>query len=42
VLSKQNNDELGRHELSRLLYGGRVTLLVGFAATDCATHSILA
>src|SRR5258708_24949117 len=25
-------DDLGRDELSRLLYGGQVTLLVGFAA----------
>ena len=26
------SDDLGRDELSRILYGGRVTLLVGFAA----------
>jgi peptide/nickel transport system permease protein len=30
-------DELGRDELSRLLYGGQVTLLVGFAAMITAT-----
>jgi peptide/nickel transport system permease protein len=30
-------DELGRDELSRLLYGGQVTLLVGFAAMVTAT-----
>src|SRR3954454_13153791 len=30
-------DELGRDELSRLLHGGQVTLLVGFAAMLTAT-----
>jgi peptide/nickel transport system permease protein len=30
-------DDLGRDELSRLLYGGQVTLLVGFAAMLTAT-----
>ena len=30
-------DELGRDELSRLLHGGQVTLLVGFAAMITAT-----
>src|SRR3977135_2758855 len=30
-------DDLGRDELSRLLHGGQVTLLVGFAAMGTAT-----
>src|SRR5579859_5812704 len=30
-------DDLGRDELSRLLHGGQVTLLVGFAAMVTAT-----